>query len=136
MMRLALAGCAAAALLWISAGSAQAQFYPRGGAGYTNPYGRPQLSPYLNLLRGGDPAANYYAGVLPEIQRRSLNAQFGAAINDIDRRFYAQQPGDELGEVTTTTGHATAFMNTSSYFSGPSMQRVGSVATGGGRKGR
>ncbi len=41
------------------------QSYPP-GAGVGVPGGlRPPLSPYLNLLRGGDPAVNYYYGVRP-----------------------------------------------------------------------
>jgi hypothetical protein len=139
MMRLTLAGCAAAALLWLLAGPAQAQYYGRPGygvTGATNPYGRPQLSPYLNLLRGGDPAANYYLGVIPEFQRRALNAQFGSAINELDRRTYASGDDGDIGELTTTTGHPTAFMNTSSYFAGPNAPRVGAVATGARRRGR
>ena len=42
----------------------------------------PMLNPYLNLLRGGNPAANYYLGVIPEQQRRAQAAQFGGAINN------------------------------------------------------
>jgi hypothetical protein len=34
----------------------------------------PTLSPYLNMLRGGDPAANYFLGTLPDFQRRQEDA--------------------------------------------------------------
>ena len=137
MMRLTLAGCAAAALLWLAAGSAHAQYRPGGygGTGYNNPYGRQQLSPYLNLLRGGDPAANYYAGVLPAFQQRAVNAQYGSAIVDLDRRVYGPGEGD-IGELTTSTGHPTAFLNTASYFGALNAPRVGPVTTGVGRRGR
>ncbi len=140
MMRLTLAGCAAAALLWLAAGSAHAQFSGRpggyGSAGYYNPYGRQQLSPYLNLLRGGDPAANYYAGVVPAFQQRAVNAQYGSAIVDLDRRVYGPAGEGDIGDLTSTTGHPTAFLNTSSYFGALNAPRVGPVATGVGRRGR
>ena len=135
MMRLTLAGCAAAALLWLAAGSAHAQYgrYGSGAAGYSNP-GRPQLSPYLNLLRGGDPAANYYAGVVPAFQQRAVNAQYGSAIVDLDRRVYGPAGEGDIGDITNTTGHPTAFLNTSSYFGALNAPRVGPVATGVGRR--
>jgi hypothetical protein len=136
MMRLTLAGCAAAALLWLAAGSAHAQYYGRSGYGAGYYGGRPQLSPYLNLLRGGDPAANYYAGVLPAFQQRAVNAQYGSAIVDLDRRVYGPDGEGDIGELTNTTGHPTAFLNTSSYFGALNAPRFGPVATGGGRRGR
>jgi hypothetical protein len=138
MMRLTLAGCAAAALLWLMAGSARAQPFGRpayGVTGATNPYGRPQLSPYLNLLRGGDPAANYYAGVLPAFQQRAVNFQVATAINQLDVRTLGPT-GEDIGELTTTTGHPTAFLNTSGYFGALNAPRIGPVATGVGRRGR
>ncbi len=139
MMRLTLAGCAAAALMWLAAGSVHAQYYGRsgyGGAGYYNPYGRQQLSPYLNLLRGGDPAANYYAGVVPAFQQRAVNAQYGSALGDLDRRVYGPAGEGDIGELTTSTGHPTAFLNTASYFGALNAPRVGPVPTGLGRRGR
>src|SRR5262245_50914336 len=47
---------------------------------------RPNLSPFLNLLRGGSPAANYYLGVIPERDRRFTDTQFRSAIQDLERR--------------------------------------------------
>jgi len=35
----------------------------------------PALSPYLNLVRGGNPAVNYYLGVLTEFDRRAFEGQ-------------------------------------------------------------
>jgi hypothetical protein len=92
------------------------------------PYGpgfRPQLSPYLNFLRGGNPAANYFLGTRPEIQRRSnvnlFNRQFrqietdltfqGSAIASTERAdIFTPLPG---------TGHPTAFSNVGTYFGTP-----------------
>ena len=42
--------------------------------------GTPALSPYLNMFRGGNPAANYFMGVLPEANRRLVTSQQNAAI--------------------------------------------------------
>src|SRR5215207_4743706 len=64
-------GCAGAATAQVTPGYPQ---YGSGGAipdpysfGPTNPYNRTNqpLSPYLNLLRGGNPAVNYSYGVRP-----------------------------------------------------------------------
>ena len=62
-----------ALLATAAAGRAQYQGqYPQqsvpGTAGVPMPSGyRPPLSPYLNLLRGGDPAINYYYAVRPAL---------------------------------------------------------------------
>jgi hypothetical protein len=105
------------ALMLSYAGTARAQFQPPTRPNYGPGY-RPQLSPYLNLIRGGDPAANYYLGTLPEFQRRANAQMFSADISELDRRT--------LGNVSTLeqridqplpgSGHPTAFGNTLSYF--------------------
>src|SRR5205807_1613565 len=100
--------------------SAQAQPYiPGNRPQYYNPY-RPPISPYLDLLRGGLPAANYYLGVVPERERRNL--QYGSVPLpfDLDRRYEAvdRVDADELAPTLPGTGHATAFMTTSPYFTG------------------
>jgi hypothetical protein len=88
---------------------------PNYGPGY-----QPQLSPYLNFLRGGDPAANYYLGTLPEFQRRANAKQFGAAINALNLDLYTQstaQPVDPLlFQPLMQAGHPTVFNNTLTYF--------------------
>lgn len=146
MNRLTLAGCAAVGLFWlVTCGAAQAQFLGRPGtaggyggvgSGAGNPYGRPQLSPYLNLLRGGNPAANYYLGVVPEVERRTNAAVFGTAISDLERRSLAAATAEpDLVEPITTSGHPTAFLNTGSYFGGLYAPRAATTgATGGARR--
>src|SRR5215467_3564741 len=63
------------------------------GPGLVSPYNSsftrpgPNLSPYLNLLRGGNPAANYYLGVVPEVERRNNAATFRAGIQDLAQRI-------------------------------------------------
>ena len=80
------------------------------------PYG-PGLSPYLNLLRGGPPAVNYYNGVLSERDRRLFQQQAGQAITGLEQDIGAVQPGSEdLLSPLSGTGHPTAFGYSGSYF--------------------
>jgi hypothetical protein len=83
-----------------------------------SPYQQPTLSPYLNLLRGGNIAANYFLGVLPDIQQRSINAQYGSAILNLERRTTQrpEAPTDELFPPLPSTGHPTFFMNYGPYY--------------------
>jgi hypothetical protein len=120
------------------AGIAQAQ--------YTNPTPRfpqfpqvnnnpPRLSPYLNLLRGGDPAANYYLGVVPEREQRVFNREFGSAIDILDRRTAAGAEtviDDVRPRGLPPTGHSVRFLNASPYYlSGTSTLGYGAGYGGG-----
>jgi hypothetical protein len=108
-----------AGFLLLAAGSASAQVTVPYGAPAYGPFYQPMLSPWLNLLRGGDPAANYFLGVLPEMQRRQNARVFGAAIQTLDQRAAAPAATPEELELYTplrSTGHATAFNNTLNYF--------------------
>jgi hypothetical protein len=106
-------------LLFLAPGSASAQMnYMMGPPAY-GPFYSPMLSPYLNLLRGGNPAANYFLGVLPEYQRRMNARAFSGAIQSLDQRAETPPATPEELELYTplkSTGHATAFNNTLSYF--------------------
>lgn len=105
----------------------------------TSPYARPQLSPYLNLLRGGSPAANYYLGVVPERDRRRNERALGAAVQDLERRTEAPaQPDEELVPRLPSTGHPAYFMNYSSYFNlgTGSLPNAGAVPQALTRRGR
>jgi len=87
---------------------------PAFGPGWQTP-----LSPYLNFLRGGDPAANYFLGTLPEFQRRANAKQFSSAINAINQDLLNQavEPVDPLlFQPLMATGHPTVFNNTLTYF--------------------
>src|SRR5262245_45255303 len=96
------------------------------GPGLVSPYNStftrpgPNLSPYLNLLRGGNPAANYFLGVVPEVERRQNAALFSAGIQDLARRIEAppEAAGEELFATLAQTGHPTQFFNYSYYFGG------------------
>jgi hypothetical protein len=121
------------------AGSAHAQFQPPTRPNYGPGY-RPQLSPYLNLLRGGDPAANYYLGTLPEMQRRANAQMFGTEISELDRRTLgATQTTEQLiTQPLPGSGHPTVFGNTLYYFGGgnptqPGAQRPGATPPQGQR---
>jgi hypothetical protein len=86
------------------------------GSSFTRP--GPNLSPYLNLLRGGNPAANYYLGVVPEVERRNNAAQFAAGINDLRSQIEAPSQ-DVVQEILPTlqpTGHAIQFGNYGGFF--------------------
>ena len=83
----------------------------------TSPYARPQLSPYLNLLRGGSPSANYYLGVIPERDRRRNERALGTAVQDLERRGETPAlPGEDLVPRLPSTGHPAYFMNYATYF--------------------
>lgn len=103
---------------------ASAQYFPPGGPAFrpaTPPtlsfgYGRPALSPYLNLLRGGDPAANYYLGVVPERIARDNFQAIQGSLRTLDRQVTSLEgevgriPGEERYiDVLPPTGHKTYY---------------------------
>jgi hypothetical protein len=138
MKRLGLA--AFAVVLVVGSGAARAQFQPPSRPNYGPGY-RPQLSPYLNLIRGGDPAANYYLGTLPEFQRRSNAQLFSSEISDLDRRVFGAIATQEqrLEQPLPGTGHPTAFGYTGYYYGGTPPPGTGQRASGTslpGHKGR
>ena len=112
----------------LATGKASAQYspyYPGSYGGYGRPGGGPALSPFLDLTRGGNPAANYFLGVLPEIDRRRTKVEQGTAITDLERRTDMQgsqlQALDNVLEPLTggglpPTGHGAAFATYSTYY--------------------
>jgi hypothetical protein len=119
------------------AGGASAQSYMRStpnlyGRGY-----RPLLNPYLNLLRGGDPAVNYYLGTLPEIQRRQQAQLFRQEIDDLERKegVRAKEEEEPITALSPTGAPASfgntklRFNDTAGYFPPvtlpPGVRRVG-----------
>jgi len=95
------------------------------GRGTIGPYNRPTLSPYLDMLRGGSPSANYFLGVNPEFQRRANTAVFGTAIEDLERRANENvaPEAEDLLPTLPGTGHPAAFNNLGSYFNTVSAPR-------------
>jgi hypothetical protein len=84
---------------------------PRGVPGYTTP----PVSPYINLLRQGSPAAvNYYGIVRPEFQ-------FQNALQNLQQQVttLGSTAAPEAGpNALPATGHSVTFMNYSHYFGG------------------
>ena len=68
------------------------------------PITSPALSPYLNMLRGGNPAANYYLGVVPEQQRRSNEALYGRTFNEVLPRVEYLEDRPRLEEELVKIG--------------------------------
>lgn len=141
MKRFILAPSAALlVLLALSVGPAAAQIsYP-----YTPPIYRPgyttNLSPWLNLLRGGDPAANYFIGVEPEMQRRRDRNVIYGNLQGINQQLLPPRPGitdQDLDTPLRSTGHPTGFGYTGTYFgnAGSSIRTPGNPFGGqaGGR---
>lgn len=100
-----------------------------------NPQYQP-LSPYLNLLRGGNPGVNYYYGVRPGTMGgtgQSIGAPFTAAGGN-RQLFFPQlasapdplQPREVgPGDVLPPAGHPVVFNNTGGYFPSPFGGRGG-----------
>jgi hypothetical protein len=68
------------------------------------------------MLRGGDPAANYFLGVVPERQRRYNDLLFQREIQDLQRREELAPETAGLSTVLPSTGHAVYFNTTATYF--------------------
>jgi hypothetical protein len=124
MKRLFSIGIAALGVFLATAGGAWAQGYYPGAPGVYPGYQRPNfgaaptpaLSPYLNLLRGGDPAANYYLGVLPELDRRANAIQFQSSINTIQQRLGLETTPEGILSIPRETGHPSYFLTYGSYY--------------------
>ncbi|QJW99304.1 hypothetical protein [Frigoriglobus tundricola] len=131
-----------------AAGSASAQyqqpyyqpspFYQTPGAqpNIYNPQNQP-LSPYLNLLRGGNAGVNYYYGVRPGTAGGTgfgLGAPFTTS-GATRQPFFPQlanapdplQPVEVgVGNVLPPAGHPVVYNNTLGYFPSPFGNRGGS----------
>ena len=82
----------------------------------------PTYSPYLNLLRPGNTANNYYGLVRPQIdfqnQVNVLQQQYGT----LNREINAAPADQPLPPATT--GHAAQFMSYSRYYPGLASTRT------------
>jgi hypothetical protein len=105
------------------------------------PGGRPVLlNPYLNLIRGGDPSANYFLGTLAEFQRRQNAYTFRTDIEDLNARMRTApeelprpRPPVPSGTYALLNNTGGYFNNTSVYFPNagvppPSVSRPGVYA--------
>lgn len=118
-----------------------------------NPVNQP-LSPYLNLLRGGNPSVNYFYGVRPGTVGgfgQGIGAPFTAAGGNRQLFFpqFAAAPDPLLtpesgpGAGLPPAGHPVVFNNTGGYFPAPAGgpggrggMRPGLAGIGMGRTGR
>ena len=98
------------------------------------------LSPYLNLLRGGSPAVNYYYGVRPGLQSGGYLGQSGSQSGtNAGPRLSFFPYVDTLAELSpddpvsgmAPTGHPIGFANTFSYFGAGSAGYGNRSSTGG-----
>src|SRR5262249_10821609 len=109
-----------AATLFLTGNRAAAQFATPTVRPQFQSFNRPALSPYLNLLRGTNPAANYYLGVVSEFDRRATKTLYGNAIQNLaQRQLDTSVPAEIELEVATglpATGHPAYFNNLGSYF--------------------
>jgi hypothetical protein len=82
---------------------------------YVQPYVSPYMNgyaPYLNLLRGGNQAINYYGLVRPEIQ----GANAIGSLQQQVARTQASVVAPPTNRPDIETGHVTRFMQYSQYF--------------------
>jgi hypothetical protein len=127
-MKKLLPATIAAVVAWgLCAGPAAAQ------GPYTSPYsarptfgnygGGRNVTPYLDLLRGGNPASNLYLGVFSEFERRNFENLSMDNFQDIFRNL-ARRPTDVVTDAfqeplirtLPPTGHPTGFQNYGPYF--------------------
>ncbi len=101
-----------------AAGEARCQTY---GRPPVNPFPRPAFSPYLNLVRPGNPAGNYFSFVRPQNDFLNSLGQLRQQVG------VGQQTVTDLETALAppTTGHATQFLSHRSYF-----QNNGAPGTG------
>ena len=136
MKRLLCASLLSLGVCCLTSGAALAQF-----GSYSRPQVNPNptISPYLNMLNGGNPAANYYGIIRPQIQSRqsiqNLQQQFQTFENSSYSMLgtsgyglYGQGQGQGQGVNQITTGHPVMFGNYSFYF--PMMGTGNGVGAG------
>jgi hypothetical protein len=127
MTRILVAWLAVACLAVLSApafGQAgRSRGRPNWGPGY-----QPQLSPYLNLLRGGDPASNYYLGVVPEVNRRQFQREASAELAELEEDR-GRLPQEDVPPALTTgyplpRNFTQGYNNTLWYYPRPQQPRA------------
>jgi hypothetical protein len=109
--------------LWPQFGNMAPTQNLRGPQGFPN---QPALSPWLNLTRGGNPAANLYLGVYPEFDRRYFQGGVMSTLPTLENSIQAlQQPQDIIGgPALNQTGHLSAFQAYGTYYNMPGQQRT------------
>ncbi|MEZ6122949.1 MAG: hypothetical protein R3C49_07210 [Planctomycetaceae bacterium] len=101
-------GCALS--LWTASASAQ------GFNRIDRPFNRPTVSPYINLMRGGNGAVlNYFGAVRPQLDFYENEQQLDDRLDSVQQRqnsqFNQRMPNRIPGVYTMgATGHAAGFM--------------------------
>ena|SRR5947208_3277339 len=119
MKRLVLACTVAGLGLVGGAPRAEAQgFAPRQ---QPNPFQRPTVSPYVNLGRGGNPAAAYYGIVKPQLETTQQIQQLQLQQNQMTQFGLPLEEQGGMGGLGgySLTGHNSQFGNYSHYFPQP-----------------
>lgn len=96
-------------------------------SGAAAPRSSPPLSPYLNLLRGGNPAVNYFNAVRPGVQPGMVGNAMAMPTAGPRTTFF---PGattfaaadKQIATGPTPTGRGATFNNTMGYFGQTSGQ--------------
>jgi hypothetical protein len=111
--------------------------------GPTNPYNRASqpLSPYLNLLRGGNPGVNYFYGVrpgttggggfgggAPMMAQGAQRAPFFPPQAQAQDPAQVELPGLMPEYKIPSPAHPVVFNNTLGYFPGPGGGRAAGAA--------
>lgn len=109
----------AAACVSASPAAAQVPFPPS----QVGAYSQPGYSPYLNLLRPGSPAINYYGLVRPQVGFTNSIQGLQYQVNAVG----TQVADSQQAPVPLVTGHTTGFMYFSRYFSGSSVRPGGGL---------
>lgn len=71
---------------------------------------RPTISPYLNLLRQGNPALNYYGLVRPEQEFRAANDQFRNQFSEVRSKVDELEKQEDTSNLGVT-GHQVRFLS-------------------------
>lgn len=82
------------------------------------PFRRPNVSPYMNLLRPEtEGLANYQTLVRPMVNQRRRNLEVARELSALQTAVVENNLRDQRGEAALRpTGHTTGFMNSSHFY--------------------
>jgi hypothetical protein len=92
----------------------------------TNPFGRPVVSPYVNLARPGNLGINYFGLVRPQLQATTAINQLQTQYAVLDQQLVTDPALGAYG-TPLVSGHPSAFLNHYGYFQNW-RTRTGTVA--------
>jgi hypothetical protein len=127
--------CAAAAIVTLLSGPAEAQLGTRPVQGPN----RPTTSPYLNLLNSGGNSGglNFFTQVRPQQQFRANEQNLRQEVAGLQQAVDQGIAYDQFGEaLLPQSGHPTAFMNQNGYFGTGPATTFSSSRQSGGLQGR